>query len=98
MMNLERLREILSAHESYLRDCGVKSLKVFGSFARGENHSGSDVDLLVEFDGRSIGLFEFIALKHFLTSILKHKVDLVTSAALKKQLKNQIEKEAILVA
>ena len=97
-MNLELLKNILFKHKSQLRECGVVSLKVFGSIARNEAHSESDVDLLVEFDDRPIGLLEFIALKQYLEKITQHKIDLVTYAALKTQLKNEIIKEAIRVA
>ena len=32
---------------------GVKSLAVFGSMARGDDHEGSDVDILVTFEGKA---------------------------------------------
>ena len=41
----------IRTNEADLRAHGVKSLAVFGSLVRGEAHSDSDVDLLVEFDG-----------------------------------------------
>lgn len=97
-MDIETLKREISKHAEHLKQQGVVSLKVFGSVARGQSHPQSDVDLLVEFDGRPIGLFEFIALKHFLEKSLNVKVDLVTPRALKKQLKEQIQKEAIRVA
>ena len=38
-----RLPELRAEH-------GVRSLSIFGSYARGEQAEGSDLDLLVEFD------------------------------------------------
>lgn len=52
---------------------------------------------MVEFS-EPVGMFEFIDLKEFLETILKIKVDLITEPALKKQLKNQILKEAVRAA
>ena len=62
---------------------GVQSLGVFGSFARGEQRDESDLDLLVEFDDRPVGLFQFIALEDELSDALGVKVDLVEKSALK---------------
>ncbi len=75
----------------------VASLSVFGSVARDEAGTDSDVDLLVEFK-RPVGLFEFIELQQRLESILGCKVDLGTPRSLKPRLKEQILREAIRVA
>lgn len=40
-------------HRDQLAELGVKSVSLFGSFARGEEHSDSDIDILVEFEGRA---------------------------------------------
>lgn len=71
----------------------VQQIGFFGSFARGEESEGSDVDILVEFYG-PIG-WEFIDLQEYLTEILGQKVDLVTVGALKPQLRTKILKEVI---
>jgi predicted nucleotidyltransferase len=61
------------------RDFGVRSLAVFGSIARGEERSDSDVDLLVEFEpGRRVGLFTLARLEGELTELFGRKVDLRT--------------------
>jgi len=75
----------------------VKSLAIFGSVARNEATAGSDIDILVEF-GQPVGLFEFVRIKARLEKILDRPVDLVTPEALKKQLKEQILKEAVYAA
>jgi predicted nucleotidyltransferase len=96
---MEKIKEMLKAHQAELRSFGVTSLAVFGSVARGEATEESDVDFLIEFDeARSIDLFDFIMLNQFLEEKLGAKVDLVTLLALKKQLKDQILKEAVRVA
>ncbi len=67
---------------------------MFGSVARNRIRKHSDVDLLVEFD-QPIGLFEFARLKLYLEKILGRRVDLVTREALRKELREQILREAI---
>ncbi|MFM7408024.1 MAG: nucleotidyltransferase family protein [Cuspidothrix sp.] len=39
---------MLRTHQQELKDLGVRSLELFGSVARNEAHSDSDVDLLAE--------------------------------------------------
>lgn len=75
----------------------VKSLDLFGSLARDEGHPGSDVDLLVEFDGAAT-FDQFMDLKFFLEELLSRRVDLVTRAALKPRMRPIVEREAVRVA
>lgn len=62
---------------------------MFGSIARDEATSTSDVDLLVEFD-QPVGWFEFVRLKLRLEELLARRVDLVTSDALHPSLRSNI--------
>ncbi len=60
------------------RRYGVARLEVMGSFARGDEGPGSDLDILVSFEpGARIGL-EFVALKEELESLTGRQVDLLT--------------------
>jgi predicted nucleotidyltransferase len=81
----------------FLETFGVARLSLFGSFARDQGEEDSDVDLLVEFS-RPIGLFEFVRLQRQLGERLGHRVDLVTLAALKPQLRDRILHEAVVAA
>ncbi len=94
-MKRDEALRILSEHREELKEFGVKRLAVFGSVARDEAGPESDVDLLVELDGRPFGLFKFVDLKNRLEEILGRPVDLVTEDALKRQLRDRILKEAI---
>jgi len=93
-MQQEGVLYILNKHRQELKEFGVISIAVFGSAARGEARSESDIDLLVEFD-RTIGFLAFLRLQHRLEELLGKRVDLVTRAALKRQFRDQILKEAV---
>jgi predicted nucleotidyltransferase len=56
---------------------GAKNVRVFGSVARGQDRPDSDIDLLVEFDVRSRGLFPLARLQDELTVLLGERVDVV---------------------
>ena len=79
---------------SLARVNGVTKVRVFGSMARGDVSSTSDVDLLVEIgEGRS-GL----ALGGFLmdvSELLHRKVDVVTEKSLHPKIQRQVLSEAI---
>lgn len=68
----------------YLADeFGVDQIGYFGSFATGNYHMNSDVDVLVVLK-KKIG-WKFFDLKDYLESVLDRKVDLVTERSIKKQ-------------
>jgi predicted nucleotidyltransferase len=99
-MNLDVALVILSASMDELREkFGVESIAVFGSTARNEARSDSDVDVLVEFDPEAkVGLFKFIRLQWQLEELLENKVDLVTRGGLFPQLRDIILEEAVYVS
>jgi predicted nucleotidyltransferase len=68
---------------------GVKSLSLFGSVARNESTSASDVDLLVEFD-RPVGYFGLFALQEYLEDLLGCPVDLGTPDSLKPYIRERV--------
>lgn len=51
---------------------------VFGSFARGDAHEQSDVDLLLELDYSQLDALDFLAWPQLLRRRLKKKVDIVS--------------------
>jgi uncharacterized protein len=55
---------------------------IFGSFARGESHAGSDLDVLVRFQER-ISLLKLVEIEQELSDRLGMPVDLVTEKSLK---------------
>jgi len=75
---------------------GVKNFEVFGSYIRGEQKKGSDLDVLVEFS-KTIDLFKYIELEEFMSKKLGVKVDLVMKDTLKPRIKDRVLKESISV-
>ena len=73
-----RLRE----HRSSMPEFGVRKIGIFGSFARDEATSNSDVDVLVEFDPDRKTFDNFMNLSFFLEDILQRRVELVTTSSL----------------
>lgn len=96
-MNQKDVLTILKKQKRTLNEFGVHSIALFGSYARGEAHRNSDIDILVEFN-HPVGLFEFARLKLYLEKKLGRKVDLVTPEALRKEMREDILREAFHVA
>lgn len=75
---------------------GVVRVRVFGSVARGEADSTSDIDLLVDFDPAcAFGLLDLMRVKAVMEDLLGRRVDVMTEAALKAPLKNDILQDAV---
>jgi predicted nucleotidyltransferase len=62
---------------------------IFGSFARGESTSESDIDILYNFQN-PIGLFQLVRLQNELQRKLNKKVDLVSEKYTHPKLKQRI--------
>jgi uncharacterized protein len=76
---------------------GVLHLDLFGSFARGEATSESDVDLLVTFQGEPT-FARYMGLKEDLEMLLDREVDLVTFTGLKPRIRDAVIAELHRVA
>ena len=73
---------------------GVKTVQIFGSFARGDARPDSDLDLLIEAGPERTPFFPggFVA---DLEALLERKIDVVTKQALNSHMKNTILREAV---
>ncbi|MCA9472990.1 MAG: nucleotidyltransferase domain-containing protein [Nitrospira sp.] len=86
----------LNSHKPELESLGISHLYLFGSVARGDKASTSDVDLLAEFQPTASIGFAIVSIQHRLEEILGCPVDLVRSPIEKPRLKQVVEREAIL--
>lgn len=78
---------------SYLSHYSPLKIGIFGSYARNENNSKSDLDILISLK-TSISLLQLVRMERELSEILGVKVDLITEGALKnKKLKKYIQQD-----
>jgi predicted nucleotidyltransferase len=99
-MKSEEIIAKLRAHEPELRAAGVASLALFGSTARDEQRSDSDVDVVVQLTSEAArGGFAYFgridALSRQLEAILERQVDVVAEPVRKDGLRRSIEKDRI---
>jgi hypothetical protein len=96
-MNKKDVLSLIRSQYHQLTRLGVKSLSVFGSFARDEAQPDSDVDILVEFEG-PVTFDKYMDAKFFLEDLLACKVDLAIPQTLKPRLRQNIMRDLIHVA
>ena len=83
------IRSLAQAH-------GARSIALFGSAARGEEHPGSDLDFMVELaPGRS--LLDLISLANDLEVALGRRVETISVAGLKPRVLAAARKDAIFI-
>jgi len=94
---MNEIEEIKGIIIEALRKHGVRRASLFGSVVTGEATANSDIDILVEFEGRK-SLLDLVGLKMELEDLLGKKVDVLTYESLHPLLKERIleEQEAIL--
>ena len=88
------LKEIRRNMRVLREQYGVRSIGVFGSYARGEQRRRSDLDIIVDYY-EVPSLFEFVSLRDYLCKLTGRKVDLVRAPALKPPISKQVLKEAV---
>jgi hypothetical protein len=72
---------------------GARAVRVFGSYARGQQTAGSDIDLLIDFEPHR-DLFDLIELKRELEERFHLKFDVLTENALSPYIREQVLREA----
>lgn len=92
------MNRTIQAHQKQIlavaREHGARNVRLFGSAAREEDTSESDVDVLVDMEkGRS--LLDHVALKQDLEDLLGCEVDVVTEASLDPRIRERVLREAV---
>lgn len=96
-MDREQTLELLSRSKPILAArFGVTRLSLFGSMARNAASSGSDIDILVAFDGPATSK-RYFGVQFYLEDLLGRPVDLVSEKALRPELRPFVEREAVRV-
>lgn len=94
-MNTSDAIQLLTQSKPVLAErFGVTHLALFGSTARDSADAGSDVDILVAFDGPATSA-RYFGVQFYLEDLFGCAVDLVTEKALRAELRPYVEKEAI---
>jgi hypothetical protein len=89
--------KLLTQHKPELmRRFGVTGLALFGSTVRDAAREGSDLDVLVTFDGPATSE-RYFGVQFYLEDVLGCAVDLVTDKALRPELRPYVEREAVRV-
>lgn len=73
---------------------GVSNLRIFGSVARGEERSDSDIDFLVDI-AQGVSLLDYIGFIQELEDLLSCKVDVAEPETLHPRIKDQVMQEAV---
>ena len=80
----------LEKEKNKLKERGVKKIGLFGSYAKDNQTSSSDIDFLVEF--KNISAENFFGLLFFLEKLFGRKVDIVEINSLREEL-NYVKEE-----
>lgn len=97
MTSCKKIRKILNQHKKELtRKYKVNEIGIFGSYIKGKQKKGSDLDILVEFE-EAPDLLKFIELERYLQGLLKKRIDLVDRDGLRPRLRDSILNEVIYV-
>lgn len=96
-MNRQQALELLARSKPDLQArFGVTRLALFGSTSRDAAKPGSDVDILVAFDGPATSM-RYFGVQFYLEDLFGCRVDLVTEKALRPELRPYIERERVYV-
>ena len=90
------IAEIKNKVTNTARQYGIQRAYLYGSYARGEAGRESDIDICIE-KGEIRTLFELSGFCQDLEEVLGTKVDVVTTAGLSGDFKEDIEKDLVLI-
>jgi uncharacterized protein len=88
---IARLRELKPFVKARYK---AKEMSLFGSFVRGEQEAGSDIDVLVDFEEEA-DLLDLMGLSLYLEETLQRKVDVVPKNALREELRESVLSELV---
>jgi hypothetical protein len=98
-MTREDALRLLKANETELRRCGVRHAGLFGSLARGDAKSDSDIDVIVRFDPSApVTLWDYAGLKRRVARMLKasaRKVDVIDLDGMSVHVRPVVERDAV---
>ena len=96
-MKRSEATRLLKQHEAEFRKLGVMRLYLFGSTARDEARTDSDVDLFFDHPRGELGLYGLMDIKETAGKILGRCTDIMTRGSLHRALRAEIEASALRV-
>ncbi len=94
----DRKAIIRKMEEFFQKDERVQRAWIFGSFARGDDKPGSDIDIVVEENGTAkFNYFDLADVQYRLEKMLNRKVDIGFFSSLKEQVAATFKKEAKMI-
>jgi uncharacterized protein len=93
-LNREKIQDHLRAYRDELDSLGVESLYLFGSVARLDANSKSDIDFMVTYRQGMKTFDHYMDLLFLLEDLFHIKIDLVTTESLSPSLKKYIGNES----
>ena len=95
-MTRDAVIAILRAHETPLRRRRVRRAALFGSTARGEATSDSDLDILVEIDPSAhVDLYDYVGITQYIAELFTVPVDVADHAMLIEPVRRTAERDAV---
>jgi predicted nucleotidyltransferase len=89
----QEIMRTIRMHDDFLLSHGVSKMGIFGSQVRGDQHDGSDIDLIVEFEEGKKNYDNFIELCFFLEDLFGKKIDLLTAESISPFMRATIDQE-----
>lgn len=94
MNTLETLRAHKDKIEHLAKLHGARNIRVFGSVARAEDTSDSDIDFLIDME-ESRSLFDLIGFKQDIEAMFDRPADVLTERGISPYLRERILDEAV---
>jgi len=97
MLNQQDILNYLTAHKKEFQEkYNIEKIGLFGSYARGEAHEGSDIDIVINL--KKTTLSALVGIKEDIESYFQTQVDIIQyRERMNSFLKNRIERDAIYV-
>jgi predicted nucleotidyltransferase len=94
-LSLDSIQQRLRQRQDLFRQqYRITEMGVFGSYARGEQTTASDVDVLVDYE-QAPTLAQLVELRDYLSDLMGKKVDVVTKRGLKPRLRERVLAEIV---
>jgi predicted nucleotidyltransferase len=95
-ITLDRALSVLRRNQLRLSETGVVHAGVFGSVARGEAGTGSDLDVLIEVDRSKVrSIYDYCEVRLAISDLFSGRADVVERRSLRDSLKERILAEVV---